>query len=243
MRPSDFISQSRFRHHIGFGSDQGYNKVSLSWVTGDYHSSAYYGIPVGVIDQYGLNVDGSNRRPRDSNCGSSWNVFLQPSGSLAGNSLPNGAVSAYYHYRRDTASGNHVIQYWYFCGFNDSLGSINHQGDWEHVTVWVGSGHVVGAYLAAHDSGTYYTASQLQMVGGRPVVYPAKGSHAAYPAPGSYFGGLDQCADGGVAWNTGNNLQPLATQPWKNFAGAWGEVGLSATTTGPLGPWHKRNAP
>jgi hypothetical protein len=38
-------------------------------------------------------------------------------------------------------------------------------------------------------------------------------------------------------------LKPLASQPWKDYAGAWGEVGNIATTTGPLGPWHKRNNP
>ena len=243
MRPMDFIASSRFRHHIALGSDQGFNKVTYTWVTTDSHAYDYYNIPVGVINAYGLNLDGTNRRPRDSNSGSSWNVFLQPVGAPNGSSLPNGYVSAYYHYRRDLASGNHVIQYWYFCGYNDSLSAVNHQGDWEHVTVWVSSGQVVGAYLAAHNSGTHYTVPQLTMVGGRPVVYPARGSHAAYTAPGSYFGGLDQCADGGVAWDLGNNLQPLATQPWKDYAGAWGEVGSTATTTGPLGPWHKRNDP
>ncbi len=243
MRPMDFIGASRFRHHIALGSDQGFNKATYTWVTTDSHAPEYYGVPVGVINAYGLNQDGTNRRPRDSNCGATWNVFLQPVGAPYGSNLPNGYVSAYYHYRRDLASGNHVIQYWYFCGYNDSFSSVNHQGDWEHVTVWVSSGQVVGAYLAAHNGGTYYTVPQLTMVGGRPAVYAARGSHAAYTAPGSYFGGLDQCADGGVAWDLGNNLQPLATQPWKDYAGAWGEVGSTSTTTGPLGPWHKRNDP
>ena len=38
-----------------------------------------------------------------------------------------------------------------------------------------------------------------------------------------------------------DKLAALEAQPWKNFAGAWGEVGELSHTTGPLGPWHKRH--
>lgn len=243
MDPMLFVQLSRFRHHRSLQSDQGFNKVTGVWDTTDSHAAQYYDIPVAVVNAYALNTNGTNRRPRDPNSGSSWNVFLQPVGAPTGHQFPGGVVPVFYHYRRQLAAGLHEIQYWWFFGYNDSLASFNHQGDWEHVTVQVSSGRVVGTYFAAHNGGVYHTVPQMTMMGGRPVVYVARGSHAAYATAGSHFGGLDQTADGGYQWDVATRLLPLAAQPWKDFAGAWGEVGNLDTTTGPLGPWHKRNNP
>ncbi|MCA8974068.1 MAG: Vps62-related protein [Planctomycetes bacterium] len=241
MDPMQFIRLSRFRHHRGWQSDQGYNKVSQSWVTTNSTAAAYYDIPVAFIDSYGLNGDGTNRRPRDSNSGSTWNVFLQPNGAPTGDATPTGSVPAFYYYRR---SGDlHEIQYWWFSGYNDAAATFNHQGDWEHVTVHVRHRQIEGVYFAAHNGGTYHPRSQLRFSGGRPVVYMARGSHASYSAPGTYNYGTDQAADGGHQWDIRSSLQRLSSQPWRNFAGAWGEVGTLSTTTGPLGPWHKRTNP
>jgi hypothetical protein len=122
------------------------------------------------------------------------------------------------------------------------LANFNHQGDWEHVTVHVRGDRIEGVYFAAHEGGTFVsTGAGLRFVGPRPLVYMAKGSHASYHTSGSYFGGLDSASDSGPEWDTSRLLRPLATQPWRDFAGAWGEIGTIATTTGPLGPWHKRN--
>jgi len=41
-------------------------------------------------------------------------------------------------------------------------------------------------------------------------------------------------------WNITENVLKLNQQGWKNYTGAWGEVGARADTTGPLGPWLKR---
>ena len=49
----------------------------------------------------------------------------------------------------------------------------------------------------------------------------------------------DETARGPV-WDLQKNLQPLGDQPWRLFAGAWGELGGEAHATGPLGPWFKR---
>jgi hypothetical protein len=241
MDPMLFIQLSRFRHHRGWQSDQGYNKRTNTWDTTDSHGRDYYDVPVSVVNAYGLNSNGTNRRPRDANSGSSWNVFLQPSGAPTGHSHPSGVVPVFHHYRR---SGDvHQIQYWWFFGFNDSLATFNHQGDWEHVTVHVVGGRVVGIYFAAHEGGEYREASRVAFHLGRPVVYVARGSHAAYPTVGTFHYGVDETADGGYAWDTSSLLGRLADQPWRDFAGAWGEVGSIATTTGPLGPWFKRAAP
>lgn len=241
MDPMLFIQLSRFRHHRGWASDQGYNKRTGQWVTTDSHAAEYYDIPVSFVNAYGLNGDGTNRRPRDSNSGSSWNVFLETRSPAAGHSFPSGVVPAFYHYRRQ--AGLHEIQYWFYYGYNDSLGTFNHQGDWEHVTIQVSSGQIVGAYFSAHNGGEYKTVPQMVFSNGRPVVYVARGSHASYATAGSFFGGLDQTADGGYQWDVSFRLARLEDQPWRDFAGAWGGVGTIATTTGPLGPWFKRNNP
>ncbi|MCC6781353.1 MAG: Vps62-related protein [Planctomycetes bacterium] len=240
MSPDEFIARSRFRHHRGWQSDQGFNRNTLSWVTTNSHDAAYYGIPTNVLEAYTLHANGQNRRPRDSNCGDSYNVFLQSPGRLTGPTAPTGVVPAYYHYRR--VGSRHEIQYWWFCGFNDSFATFNHQGDWEHVTVRVENRAIVSVYFASHEGGSHVALNAgLRFVNGRPLVYMAKGSHASYPTTGTWMAGVDVTSDLGPQWDTSRLLRPLATQPWRNYAGAWGEVGSISTTTGPLGPWHKRN--
>ncbi|MCA8957298.1 MAG: Vps62-related protein [Planctomycetes bacterium] len=239
MSPDEFIARSRFRHHRGWQSDQGFHRERLEWVTTDSHDPAYYGIPVNWLNAYQLHANGQNRRPRDSNCGDSYNVFLQSAGRLTGPTAPTGVVPAYYFYRRIGAE--HRIQYWWFCGFNDSFATFNHQGDWEHVTVHVKDRAIIGVHFAAHEGGTFVARNAgLRFTGTRPLVYMAKGSHASYHTTGTYMAGVDVASDGGPQWDTSVVLRSLDSQPWRDYAGAWGEVGAIGTTTGPLGPWHKR---
>jgi hypothetical protein len=248
--PSNFIQQSRFRHHRGGIDDEGYQKTTGTtgnWVTSNSHDPAYYDIPVSFINKYSLNADGTNRRPRDPNAGSSWNVFLQTRTKLTGFSDPNEVVMVFVTPLVPTdGSSLRAMQVWWFHGYNDAVTKFaDHQGDWEHSTS-VGtfseeSGYVlVGAYLSAHGVSQYFLKDQLEMHDGHYVVYSAKGSHASYPKEGTFNHGWDKTARGGVIWKTEANYQPLGFQPWKDFAGAWGEVGLRADTTGPLGPWYKR---
>ena len=137
---------------------------------------------------------------------------------------------------------DYVIQYWWFFGYNDGVASQNHQGDWEHSTAVVKDGSLIGTYLSAHGTGTYYDRSELEPVqGDQVVVYVAKGSHAAYAAVRGGPFEPDETDAGGPRWDTSQFLLPLRDRPWKSFAGAWGEVGQFTGTTGPLGPWHKRH--
>ncbi|WP_395847876.1 hypothetical protein [Cystobacter fuscus] len=242
MAPLDFIRASRFRHHKGWGTDQGYNKSSGSWITGNDKSWDYFDIPVSFINSYTINPDGTNRRPRDSNSGSDWNVFLQPEGHPQGNASPTGQVPSF---RYRTQDGRQ--QYWLFYGYNESthLISFSHQGDWEDIIVHTDNGLITGASLSAHGERTFHPVSSLQTyVDGNIqvlVVYVAKGTHALYPTVGNFHtGGTDETRDGGVEWVITHDVQELQDQPWKDYAGAWGEVGEFATTTGPLGPWYKK---
>jgi Vacuolar protein sorting-associated protein 62/Protein of unknown function (DUF3892) len=260
MDPMEFLRSSRFRHHRGFQSDQGYTKAAQEWRTNNSHHRNYYDIPVAVIDRYGPHPDGKNRRPGDGNSGDDFNVFLQPNGKPSGDPRPTGRVPVFVHAKQDTCasskSADYVIQYWWFFGYNDGVN--NHQGDWEHSSVATRQGELIGAYLAAHGRATYFDRSQLEPAqGDQIIVYVAKGSHAAYrsagtrslapsvvgtvaPAVSSLF--VDKTDDKGERWDTSQYLIPLRDRPWKRYAGAWGEIGEieALGTTGPLGPWHKR---
>lgn len=248
MDPVEFIRSSRFRHHRSLKSDQGYSKAAAEWRTNDSHHRNYYDIPIDFIDSFGVRSNGKNRRPRDPNRGSTWNVFLQPRENPVGNRHPTGRVPVFVHAKQDTCasskSADYVIQYWWFFGYNDGFASQNHQGDWEHATAVVKRGSLIGAYLAAHGKAKYYDRAELKPeTGDQIVVYVAKGSHAAYPSVGGFPSpfDIDQTDAGGPQWDTSQYLLPLRERPWKAFAGAWGEVGQIAGTTGPLGPWHKRD--
>jgi hypothetical protein len=248
MDPLDFISKSRFRHHRGGQQDQGYNKHTDKWVDGNSKAAAYYNISVSVINSYKCHPNGKNRRPRDPKSGHDHDVFLQPDGHPRGCVSPNGAVPAFYYcWQRN---GVELIGYWWFMGYNDGPSIQNHQGDWEHVTFRVKDGSLQDVCFAAHGRPARPIDSAcLNRKGGRVLVYCAKGTHASYEKAGQFPLRLlnlplpfhDETADGGYEWSITQNLHPLDSQPWRDYAGAWGEVGESKDTTGPLGPWHKRN--
>ena len=61
------------------------------------------------------------------------------------------------------------------------------------------------------------------------TVYSSNGSHATNPSGSK-----------GVRWEITQKVEKLEDQPWKLYAGAWGEVGVIPAATGPLGPWYKR---
>ncbi len=104
------------------------------------------------------------------------------------------AGPSYYHLV--TADGWLYVQYWWFYRFNDASLTIaggnrlglNHQGDWEGVTVAISDGVVprVGwvAY-SAHGHWLKYFPEDLAahgaLVGHHPVVNVASGTHANYP--------------------------------------------------------------
>ena len=241
MNPLLFVSLSRFRHHISLGRDRGYNKVTQKWVRTDEKSPEYYDIPLDVLKDFGLNEDLTNRRPNDRNRGNRDNVFLQPDGKPQGNSNPTGNVPCFYS-QIDSNSGYVFHQYWFFFGYNPSLVilDLSHQGDWEDYTAVTKDGELIGGILNAHGKRTYYKKEQLEFDRGRVQVYCAWGTHALYPTSGS-FGKFrtDRTKPGGYVWDTSKNIEILFDQPWRDYAGAWGEVGELAATTGPLGPYYK----
>lgn len=241
MEPVDFIKKSRFRHERS-GSDEGYNKNSNKFVRNNSHNSEYYDIPVNVINGYGLESSGRNRRPKDDHKGD-YNVFLEPDDNLQGDHDPNTRVSSFLY-----TPDNVKLQYWLFYGYNYSNVSglsFSHQGDWESVTLNILNDTIEGAWLSAHGDDKYYdkNALEISMADGVQTlsVYSAKGTHALYNHPGKYhILNSDDASAGGYEWLITGKVSSLESQPWKDYAGAWGEVGQQAATTGPLGPWFKK---
>lgn len=260
MAPMDFIHLSRFRRHNAGASDDGFNKLTNSFLNNNDHTPEYYDIPVSIINTYYIPGSTYNLRPRDANSFGVGEVFLEPDDNLRGDFNPNGRVPVF-EYSSPTTSEKR--EYWIFYGYNyaNYQGvSLSHQGDWERVILDIVNNNIVGATLSQHTKLQYYTRDQLQVTDVNGVqtlyVYPARGSHAHYPQPGNYplsvvlgidLGvATDVTANGGYQWTITDHIQNLSTQPWRLYAGGWGEVGTGIwpwndATTGPLGPWYKRS--
>src|SRR5690606_12007506 len=102
------------------------------------------------------------------------------------------------------------IQYWFFYPYNDWVASVNHEADWEHITVVAsGDGTLRGVWYANHNGGDWYEPGEVPLTAeGRPVVYVADGSHASYPVAGTFNHGPgfdDRTYDGGPVWRTWEN--------------------------------------
>jgi hypothetical protein len=244
MNPNDFIRLSRFRKHNIGSSDDGWSKSQNFWVNGNSHGLEYYDIPVNIINSYYIPNSTKNLRPHDSDSFGVGEVFLEPDDNLVGDRDPNTRVPVFQYSLPDGSKR----QYWTFYGYDQSsFGiSVSHQGDWENITLSIVNNSIAGAWLSQHNDDPYYPKENLIITEANGVqtltVYSATGSHAFYNYPGDYHTilDLDHAADGGYQWVITDNVQDLSTQPWRDYAGAWGEVGEFATTTGPLGPWYKR---
>lgn len=265
MTPTDFITLSRFRRHNEGSSDDGYNKNTKGFVNGNSHGAEYYNILVNTINTYHLTGSDAlyNLRPRDKNSIGNNEVFLQPDDNLNGNLNPDGTVPVftYSSFYTDVNSGvkGERREFWVFYGYDEAgaLGaSFSHQGDWERIILDIVDGSIQGAWLSQHKDLIYYPAGQLEISKSNEIqtlkVYSAIGSHAHYNKVGEYprydiLGKViakDYAKDGGYQWNITKNVLPLEQQEWKDYAGAWGEIGTGLqpwgdATSGPLGPWYK----
>lgn len=143
---------------------------------------------------------------------------------------------------------------------------FSHEGDWENIEVvlgargrpravrYFGHGHPRSfpwAEICKEVEGGEEACGTAEM--GRPVVYSALFSHASYATPAQERSQETKvCAKGrlgflcshdfrgkGLRWDPlapGGALRDARLQPWYGFGGAWGSAGLTADTTGPLGP-------
>ena len=144
------------------------------------------------------------------------------------------------------------VQIWTFYAYNDSVGGVNHEADWEHVTISVTAelDFVSAYYSAHHEGGRFDDAAKLEWIDRtHPVGYSADGSHAIYESPGEHPSAVpgfpDHAYTGGPTWQTWKNAinigergAVLNDQDWAKYDGRWGEVGNLEDTSGPVGPMY-----
>jgi hypothetical protein len=193
-----------------------------------------------------------NLRPRDDNNlygkGNPTGLFLQRGQNLRDDQSgirptpANEVIAPVFidtEYHEDTKLFR--VMYWFFYELNHFVALITHEGDWEHITQiyklddfmarrpprWV--------YFAQHNAGVLIAHNHLEKVfGTHPVIFVDKKGHPCVPTvddPGNYT----------RSWKTWMmDLFYIEQAPWREFAGAWGEIGTNKHTTGPLGPSFKR---
>ncbi len=152
--------------------------------------------------------------------------------------------------------GKLALQYWFFYPFNDF--NNTHEGDWEMIQLVFDAPDAASA-LAEDPAEVGYSSHEgaeraewgdekLALVDGRPVTYPAAGSHANKYSDALWLG---SSAEAGVGCDDTRGphreLSPRvvtipsdqdaaeAAYPWIAFEGRWGEL-QKAFFNGPTGP-------
>jgi len=175
-------------------------------------------------------------------------------------SLDDGAIERWYRSQEDQIGhtvycrfasnrGQHLIQYWMFCGFNN--GTFNrHEGDWELFQVILDA-HLepTEAMFSQHQSGSRVSWDTVKKnASGGPEVYVTRGSHGLSCLPGA----IDASGTPTVLHPGDYDLVELTNattdaiiQSWLAFGGRWGEWGGSygelLGTRGPQGPMFRSN--
>jgi hypothetical protein len=168
-----------------------------------------------------------------------------PAGSLP--DCNSGTHSSIYYDTGADATGYEYFNYWFFYRFNKAS-LDNHEGDWENVTIVADARHSTGpeiayAYYSEHNTGTWYTASDLALDDGHPDVYVAAGSHASYAdactaaadvfCPNPALPEVSEYDRSGTApWGHDTtdsclasclrSLESSTDAPWADWAGLWG---------------------
>jgi hypothetical protein len=141
--------------------------------------------------------------------------------------------TVYFHLASQPSQGRVAIEYWLLYLYNDFYDQ--HEADWEGVTVVLKHGVPLGAAYSQHQGRKWIAWSALRRSARHPLVYVARGSHAAYPKAGRYsirvcwtkFGRhcaptprVDVADGGGSALaRAAYDLQPLAGT---GYTGSWG---------------------
>lgn len=218
---------------------------------------------------------------RYTGCGSSLAL------SFAGKITPL-EHTAYYQVQQD--SRYLYLQYWFFYAWNETghLGGGpmvaacgNHEGDWEHVSLRLDRDRLYAAqtpaeyrdaiddvYFAQHQrhqhrERKYFRPDDpaLSFSSTHVYVYPARGTHASYPHPGTWplitIASLTlrdvNDGKGSVVDLSQADLEPVMHQPWYPYPGRWGavrdagcnwvEAVTTASNDGAYGPGHAQKIP
>ncbi|NLT05091.1 MAG: hypothetical protein GXY03_02155, partial [Solirubrobacterales bacterium] len=144
-----------------------------------------------------------------------------------------------YAERTDEGDGGVRLTYWMLFGMHAPEGRPVrvHEGDWERVDVLLDDlgedryvPHTVEVGPAPIERRVRVPWSSARRAdGSHPIVQLARGSHTPLASH-------DRDCAGCLAWPTWQTLSNAPDEVWYGFGGAWGEVGASDATTGPLGP-------
>ena len=158
--------------------------------------------------------------------------------------------------RAVAVNGRLWLQYWLWYFYNDyqlALGFGTHEGDWECVQYRVGiDGETPDvAVYAQHRQGEKRSWADVEKLAGSPdtpVVYIARGSHAAYFEAGYHqTEAWYDIADGKrPAPKLTLEIVEYATHPWMRWPGRWGDTtprdrGADLDQSAPTGPGTKRH--
>jgi hypothetical protein len=155
---------------------------------------------------------------------------------------PQYANRCYGHAVHDDA-GTLFLQYWFFYYYNDKafLGFGLHEGDWEMVQLRLATdGNPDVVTFAQHNHAERCPWGEIATVGGRLVVYVARGSQASYPRAGRHRAPIvPDHADG-----RGAEITPAVEElddrspAWVGWGGRWGSSRARniAESDSPRGP-------
>jgi len=253
---------SRFRDSRQGARDNGWNRESRAWVRGNHRHPEYFDAPPDhLVEQTalrtgaGIEVEPGTRfvlRPWDSRRigPRKEGLFLERDDRIqrvsSGHVPVGGTVKAPMYLDavmvQESSVGPYVkVLCWFFYELNLWHGLLTHEGDWEHVSYIVRLAALEAGdppthvYFAQHNTGEVRRFDSLGFVPGttHPVMYVDRHGHPTKPAVGD-------AREYTSLWDTWGEVRWLRNEAWKEYSGAWGEVGETVHTTGPLGPWFKQ---
>lgn len=263
--PESFHLNSRFREARQGRRDGGWKKGS-GWETSNRKGDPYYQIGWDIIEEQTAERSGEfvgqhpsirpTLRPYGGRNLFRWGgrgkegLFLErdriSNRASSGNPPLSGIVTAPLFLDAapvQTSAGSFVkVLLWFFYELNRWHGLLTHEGDWEHVTYLVDADLIKGlgppshVYFAQHNSGEIRPWSELEdSDSGHPKMFVDPNGHPTKPS-------VRNPADYGPRWETWTQaFKWIRDTPWCEYSGAWGEVGQTKHTTGPLGPWFKQD--
>ncbi len=154
------------------------------------------------------------------------------------------------------SKGTINLQYWLFYPYNLAPAvagvRLNHEGDWEHITIRLDkSENISEVYFASHnDEGESYLLDSIEVhKGTHPVVYSALGTHASFVSAGvqdrGWYLPSDYTGKGAFldaterVLNVGDGSTVLSNQDFILYGGLWGEIGNTTISTGPKTPSYQ----
>jgi hypothetical protein len=260
MDAEGFVRSSRLWRARENRAVSAFDVEATVWVP-DPGKDRLFGVPLELLSRWdalqGPDDASWSRRPHDRRPAADGEQFAleHPAERPTSSFDPDRPPPCYYYVQ--PWKNSTLVSYWFFYGCSLFLGSIAHQGDWEHASLVIRDGAVVSGLFAVHEGKYFVEAEDLHWRDGRLQIYSAKGRHGTWWKEGDHMVGLTFLQDqdtianlpeavlqdetaAGTAWDLRLDLRPLAEQPWRRFGGAWGRVGDAPHSTGPLGPWFKR---